>query len=68
MKWQFHYAHQLCSLMYHTYAWYNISRNANFNQSSFIDEALTVINVLVSEQLVWLAVSAELIGSKMANQ
>ena len=54
--------------MYHTYAWYNISRNANFNQSSFIDEALTVINVLVSEQLVWLAVSAELIGSKMANQ
>ena len=54
--------------MYHTYAWYKISTNANINQSSFIDEALTVISVLVSEQLVWLAVSAELIGSKMANQ
>ena len=67
MKWQSHYAHQLCSLMYHTYTWYK-QRNANFHQSSFIDEALTVISVLVSEQLVWLAVSAELIGSKMANQ
>ena len=54
--------------MYHTYAWYKLSRNANFNQSSFIDEALTVINVLVYEQSVWLAVSAELIGSKMAVQ
>ena len=54
--------------MDHTYAWYKSSRNANFSQSSFIDEALTVISVLVSEQLVWLAVSAELIGSKMANQ
>ena len=54
--------------MYHTYAWYKLSRNTNFSQSSFIDEALTLINVLVSEQLVWLAVSAELIGSKMANQ
>ena len=68
MKWQSHYAHQLCSLMYHTYAWYKLSRNANFNQSSFIDEALTVINVLVYEQSVRLAVSAELIGSKMAVQ
>ena len=68
MKWQSHYGHQLCSLMDHTYAWYKLSRNANFNQSSVIDEALTVISVLVSEQLVWLAVSAELIGSKMANQ
>ena len=53
--------------MYHMYAWYKFSRNANFSQSSFIAEALTVISVLVSEQLVWLAVSAELIGSKMAN-
>ena len=68
VKWQSHYAHQLCSLMYHMYAWYKFSRNANFNRSSFIDEALTVISVFVFEQLVWLAVSAELIGSKMANQ
>ena len=68
MKWQSHYGHQLCSLMYHTYSSYKLSRNANFSQSSFIDEALTLINVLVSDQLVWLAVGAELTGSKMANQ
>ena len=68
MKWQSRCAHQLWSLMYRTYTWYKFPRNANFNQSGFIDEALTVINVLVSEQSVWLAVSAELIGSKMAVQ
>ena len=44
----------------------NVQEMQTIIKSSFFDEALIIINVLVSEQLVWIVVSAELIGSKMA--